>query len=250
MKINELADLRSKKKVPDNIHDIIALLELNCPDSLAALKEGKRCFKGIGGLDKPFYKSNPKLKIRKSRNTKNYYTLLFDNLPSWSAYPKRSQSLICTTSTEGAYIYGTPFLVLPFNGAKFGVCPDKDIWYCFKNIEINSLNIFTKAISDCGIADKNFNNLIYELRMCGEYNASYKFDKMGMHIIADAMKNNKTNQELIDKLNFLFDPKRNGFELANIKSIPDYGCEIWTDSESYLINTKSNFFNVIMNRYS
>lgn len=254
MKINELiteADKRSLKKVPDNLDDIIQLLETNCSEALIALKKGKTCFKGLRDLSQPFYKTDPKLKIRKSKNTKNYYTLLFDNLPSWSKYPKRSRSLICSNDRECCWSYGIPFLVLPYNGAKFGVSPDADIWHCFNNIGIKNLNLFTKVISDCGIPDKKFDQLIFELRIGGEYNTSAKFKKAGLDLIGEAMKNNKTNQDLINKLNFLFNPDKNGFELANIKTIPtDYPSEIWTDSEAYLINTNSNFFNVIMNRYS
>ena len=47
--------------------------------------------------------SNSLTAMRKSANTKNWYTLLMDNiLPEWAAYPKRSQSFICSTSERRA----------------------------------------------------------------------------------------------------------------------------------------------------
>lgn len=66
---------------------------------------------------------------RKSSNTANYYTLLFDYLPSWKKFPKRSKSFICSTSLQYAEGYGeAQFIVIPLENQKIGVCPADDIW--------------------------------------------------------------------------------------------------------------------------
>jgi len=71
-------------------------------------------------------------KERKSAHTDNYYTLLFDNLPSWKKYPKRSRGLVCSTDMQYASNYGSVFYVIPFDDAKIAVAPSHDIWLSFK----------------------------------------------------------------------------------------------------------------------
>ena len=79
-----------------------------------------------------FFMLTPSKRI--SENTSNVYTrLMSDILPSWSEYPKRNESFICTTSqiTARSYGNGQVFTVYPLNGAKIAFCPDHDIWYSF-----------------------------------------------------------------------------------------------------------------------
>jgi hypothetical protein len=73
-------------------------------------------------------------KERESAYTENYYTLLFDNLPSWKKFPKRSRGLVCSTNMQYAsnYGYGQPFYVIPFDDSKIAVAPSHDIWESFK----------------------------------------------------------------------------------------------------------------------
>jgi len=69
-----------------------------------------------------------------------HHTLLMDNLPSWSKFPKRSQSVIGLTSADRRIIFGSHrYLIIPFDGAKFGVAPSSDLWGCnIKDKEIKS----------------------------------------------------------------------------------------------------------------
>jgi len=60
-----------------------------------------------------------------------HHTLLMDNLPSWTKFPKRSQSVIGLTSADQRIIFGFHrYLIIPFDGAKFGVAPSSDLWGC------------------------------------------------------------------------------------------------------------------------
>jgi hypothetical protein len=71
---------------------------------------------------------------RQSAHTElNYYTLLFDNLPSWKSYPKRSKSLVCTTDDGAADNYGRVYRVFFKTGSKIGICPERDLWECFSD---------------------------------------------------------------------------------------------------------------------
>ena len=69
---------------------------------------------------------------RKSANTRNYYTLIMDNVPEWDPYPKRSKSFICSSQRSGAGGYGqTVYVVIPLEGQDIGVCPAPDLWGSF-----------------------------------------------------------------------------------------------------------------------
>jgi len=72
---------------------------------------------------------------RRSANTMNYYTEIVDNSDRWSMYPKRSQSLICSTDLATAYGYGTVYVVLPQGNPVIGICPAGDWWHSFPQLE-------------------------------------------------------------------------------------------------------------------
>lgn len=61
---------------------------------------------------------------RKSAYAGNYYTLLMNNLPSWSEYPKRTH--ICT-NVQFDYRDNNSYRVIPMNGAKIGILPTDDV---------------------------------------------------------------------------------------------------------------------------
>ena len=67
---------------------------------------------------------------RRSENTSNYYTVIFDNTPSMKDYPKRSKSFICSASRAVAtgFSNGGPTVIIPFNDVKIGVVNKRDIW--------------------------------------------------------------------------------------------------------------------------
>lgn len=67
---------------------------------------------------------------RVSENTGNFYTLILDNHPDRKQFPKRSASLICTTSERTARDYAFDSLrVIPGNTAKIGFVNEPDMWH-------------------------------------------------------------------------------------------------------------------------
>ena len=81
-------------------------------------------YKGLSGgfnLDN-FILTDPKKYNRTSQNSYNYYTTIMSNVSEWSEYPKRSESLICSTAYDDASGYGSTFIVIPKDGSKWGVC--------------------------------------------------------------------------------------------------------------------------------
>jgi len=66
---------------------------------------------------------------RISEHTTNYYTLIFDNHPDRKIFPKRSSSIICTTSEVTASEYDRyPLRIIPGNTAKIGFVNASDMW--------------------------------------------------------------------------------------------------------------------------
>jgi len=82
---------------------------------------------------------------RQSAYSANYYTLLFNNLPSWKRYPKRQH--ICT-DTKFNYKGGESYRVIPFNGAKIGIVPADDMQADFFRYTKNGKILCDMSISD------------------------------------------------------------------------------------------------------
>lgn len=237
-------DPRSSE-IDDNTGRLLEIINRDCSDAIAAFRNDHTIWKGIKHLTKDFYKTDPKLVIRKSANTTNFYTMLFDNLSSWQVYPKRSQSLICTTisSRAGAFTgwgdnEGSVYLVLPFNGAKIGVCPTYDMWDAFENGAALDLS--------------DFNDIMRrELGMTNENNYKEFFDQVYEHRLTLASELEWSRLEYVDSpeecmeiFNGYLNPKFNGFNLVtDMNNLPSENREVWTDSESYLVRSESILYN-------
>lgn len=87
---------------------------------------------------------------RKSENTSNWYTTILDGHPEYSHFPKRSQSVICSTSFHTASGYGGlsgTLAVIPFNDAKIGNVNRNDIWMTKLKMPDGSMDAI-KAMND------------------------------------------------------------------------------------------------------
>jgi len=108
--------------------------------------EGNFIFRGSRKVEGDVFIRKPGTRI--SQNTINIYTrLLSEILPSWSEYPKRNNSFICSTSPNRASEYGRLLVVFPKNGAKISVCSDLDIFWSFKlaDLNIGDMDDFNRA---------------------------------------------------------------------------------------------------------
>jgi hypothetical protein len=118
---------RSMKAAADIVYD-------DCYNALWMFRENKPLWRGnktplvdpetVGVLD-------PSATERVSQNTSNHYTLFFDNHPERANWPKRSRSLICTTSRAAASGYArelSPYAIIPFDHTKIGAINSDDMW--------------------------------------------------------------------------------------------------------------------------
>lgn len=136
----------------------IAWCETNASDYLNT--PGNIMFRGMGHQSKGVIDTNNF--NRTSANTYNYYTLFFDNHPSWAAYPSRSKAYICSNSTEISEGFGSIHFIIPANNAKIGICPSEDLWYSFKKLE----SAFIRDMS----LDSLMGEIQYLLRAMGRMN--------------------------------------------------------------------------------
>lgn len=203
-----------------------------------------------------------------------HHTLLMDNLPSWSKFPKRSQSVIGLTSADERIIFGFHrYLIIPFDGAKFGVAPSSDLWAChikdeniknppeWKGVWIPSRHIsfdsrFSSMMTENKISDVSYFEMISDLqKLYNDYlqNGSKIFDEFefrktpnSIEVILYTFKDSKI-KNVEDGFNHFFSPDRfrgtdlddlEGFHVMNWSYLTNldrwHSYEFWTDSECLL----------------
>ncbi len=102
------------------------ILKKQCKAALESFKKDDIIFRGIYDHSFTYGIVKPSKHTRTSANTENYYTLLTANSKQWKNYPRRDQSIICSTDIRGAASFGDTFYVFPFNGSRIGFTPDLD----------------------------------------------------------------------------------------------------------------------------
>lgn len=233
-------------------------------------------YRGVRSLSSDYAIVSPSKFTRKSANTDNYYTLINDNSPAWTKYPKRSKSIICSTSDHMAYRYGTVYAVFPFDNAKIGVCYGDDYWSSFLYLEsitdipaMYAFNNELKATFDISIVKKYTGNIdnvktyselqkkfkkldefvkIYDSGDVESIDSDYHYSSNVLYKKFTGLLENWYSITLFRKyydfndtekyLRHLLDPKKNDFELKRVgKELPN-DVEVWTDADSILINNK------------
>jgi hypothetical protein len=188
--INEAADniLRKPSYNSIQVKEAIKLLNARCKDALWMLTENKPLYRGDDEAEKPVHKTgfatvDPSKTVRKSQNTKNYYTLIFDNHPDMKQYPKRSRSFIATTEIENASGYGdNAFVLIPYDGVKIGVVAAGDMWS-------HRISLFDDEFGDRIEAVNSSFSRIPELKLATSWKDWEQFDKKLKHNDINAIKN-------------------------------------------------------------
>ena len=228
---------------------VLNIINSKCSEALDMAKQGHKLYRGINLKPSVSYcLIDPNITPRSSAmGAKNYYTVLMDNLPSWAGYPKRSRSLICSSSHGKAGNFGDVYLVLPFNGANLGVFWHDDIWAAkVAGQRMVTLNSFYARY---GVFDESYEKLLITMLVKlpnmaqAEYSSNYNgpFDAIWFNGINQV----KTVQDLEHLLDEMYNPKKCNFSKISINRLPDSNTkpvEIWTDSKAILINTRSEFY--------
>jgi len=231
------------------------ILRTKCSSALTATP----IFRGVGKSSEHHMWVEPQNFSRKSANTQNYHTLLVDNMASWSAFPKRSQSIICTTDMMKAARYGGlggqgVYRVLPINGSTIGVCSDDDWWDSFSQFERFGVNVasFNDDLEEVFIAFFNdvpasgpANWKIFEdwiTKVDEQIQKAKRVKRSSGSDWADDFRGapgyliDNDGMSFTDTLRTLLEPIANGFKMANINNFQTQNkVEVWTDGPSLLI---------------
>lgn len=194
-----------------------------------------------------------------------HHTLLMDNLPSWSKFPKRSQSVIGLTSADQRIIFGTHrYLIIPFDGATFGVAPSADLWACqihitdqrplVEDLTLSFNDKFSEIMVVNKISDASYSEMMSDLQ--AQYYLWLKDSFSAFRSVSsDILKINKLFKKFKEKevknvedgFNHFFSPDRfrgtdlddlEGFHVMNWSYLTNldrwHSYEFWTDSECLL----------------
>ena len=243
----EKYELRSKMLTEQ---EAIDLINKNCSNILNKYRkdEHKRIWRGLLQTGNWHFTDPSKGEHRRSKGQiGEYYTLLMDNLPNWKAYPKRSRSVICTTSRNDSRNYGYAHIVFPYDNAKFGVAPEGDIWISFKP-NIHNLRMFVMDLKNILTIttkmknfDKNWNTLIRAFKESEQNIKSGDISDGAVNTFERLSKKSWMNdiykgQSYIEVFKNHMDPIKNKFKLTkDPASVPERH-EIWTDSKCVIIS--------------
>jgi hypothetical protein len=230
-------------------NEAIEIIKKNCKQALNKYKKKIIIYRGIE-RDDDFLSVDPKSgKPRKSANTKNYYTLINDNSPYWKEYPKRSQSIICSTTDDTTMNYGYTYIVFPYDNAKIGVCYQSDYWDSFPHLfkltnQYYGMGLFNRHLDllfeqvDIPLSDKSYSSLQHSF---GLFDLTFDHDTESIDSLINDdgyifLKGYDKVWDLMKHLNNLLAPKPNKFGLYKISNLSKYeDREVWTDSKSILI---------------
>lgn len=122
MKVQDLFEaIIKKEKIEDlKVKKAIAFLNAHCKNGLKAISNNGLLFRGIS--DKAKYNKegftlvDTEKLFRTSRDSNNAYQLLMDNSSAFAKFPKRSNSLICSSSYSTAEGYDRLYVMIPIDG--------------------------------------------------------------------------------------------------------------------------------------
>jgi len=194
---------------------------------------------------------------RISRNTKNYYTVLLDQiLPDWRPFPARSKSFICTSVLKGQSIT-TDYTVYPVGDPLVGVCPSEDFWTSFQFIRPENFwrvfelmkNIYSILIDESSERIISVINHIDKIWAVDMQKTGSEFDVSLTGKLIYALKGSlflrsyRVGTDLTafdsfsEALAYLFDPRDNGFQLKRLSelTVEDEEREIWFSGPAYFV---------------
>lgn len=247
------------KKVSDE--EGVKILEKYCSKSWSHfLKTGDSLLRGMS-MKGDYYHIDPKSSTRTSQNTLNYYTLILDDIPAWSKYPKRSKSLICTNTRRKAINYGTVYRVFPYDNSNMGMASMPDIWDSFElfpsYLKLGMLNYALMDLFNIFNLDDDFRNM----RQLADTLQELEIELMNIEMEDEVWRddNYDLHNDLEDNSLFefwrrsnekpfyewfleLFDPKKNNFivtkDIAKVVKPQVSGNEVWTDGKCLMVGAQ------------
>ena len=180
---------------------------------------------------------SPSSGTRKSQNTGNYYTKLFDTNPANTNNPQRSKSFICSTNADTAINFSTTgenttSLIIPINTGKYGVVPAFDLWNVklprlqFQNFYYDELNNFCKDIF--GDDAPSYDEFVRKLDSIKKDDDDYKILQVLLQYKTDVF-------QFIEVWKDVYTYDKHGFSIEPAGSFLPANVEVWTDSDCVVI---------------
>lgn len=184
---------------------------------------------------------------RKSVNTTNHYTVIFDELiaEKSSDYPLRSKSIICSTDTSTAKSYGHLYNVIPYNDVKIGLVPEDDIWHIdikeYDGVKLRLTGI-NSLFDACGIKATNIKDIAKQVEKLSDDD----FEKLA--------KVFKTRDNIEKQIRDLYNMDRLGFKFMSADKLDDKqnpDNEVWVGGKCLMIDSKvfHKFKNITSKNY-
>ena len=238
-RIFETLNSRGSRSLTEKEFDEI--LKKNCKNWTKAKTSIYRGQRDLGS----YVYTDPKGKYRNSIEDTNLHLELMDNLPSWSEYPKYSESVIGISEYASmASGYGVTYEVIPFDNVKIGICPESTIWQSFSDEEWgDDIYLIRDFLESLGIDAENYDEIKNLKSAKGIKRSDSFFSTSNQHRINSFLdKITSPVASGIECFNFindeLFNPNKRGFKLKEYEAgfEIEKGKQVWTNGPVLLIN--------------
>jgi hypothetical protein len=246
--------------------DALEQYESQILTALGQYIKGNIIWRGLPNSNrKPALIVDPTKVERRAANTRNYMNMIVSQLiPSWSSFPPRNRSMICSGTVNTADGYGFPYVVLPFGNPKVGIVPSLDFWDSFQGIDIpdanSSLEYFYRYLTDKELPETfpefvkalgELNELIFKLQPIetgkfetGKYDydpsPSYQFGSKIIRapkfaaLVVKTMREKKIS--IIQALNLILEPEQHGFGWVPLNQFKRTSNEVWISAPALLVD--------------
>lgn len=168
---------------------------------------------------------------RRSVETSNYYTMIFDELieEKNKNYPLRSKSIICSTSKEYSSDFGDVYVIIPFKDVVVGVVNSMDIWdSTIKSLSIKEWNdIYDKH----NISDDSIDKMAKDILDIDDHSFNEKFGGVSLSQLYNKEK------DIAEQIKSQYSLDKLGFEFVKNEDINDIGnrSEVWIGDQCLCI---------------
>lgn len=262
MRLAELfeAEVFGQPLKPEIIENALELFRTSCKNAKWMLEKDRPIWKGFAKPAAPpgkFAVVDTHQSKRKSQNTKNYYTEIFDHSSYFEGWPKRSQSLICSLDKSYAESYaqfgGGLYAIVPFNDAKIGSVEAVDIWSVefqpFGDGRMMGFEDLNSWLKHLGITDTIDGLCDFATKLANRDEAAVKgFGKA----FPEAAKDKDVLDDFMGYLNGSLSPEILGFEQYDSKTVRNAvdDAEVWVSGKVLIMTAKAWDDLVLQNKMS
>lgn len=207
---------------------------------------GTPIYRSISGFKADFGFVEPAKYDRKARNMPNYVIEIMNQSKYWSAFPKRSKSIVCSLGKiTHTPFNGISYRVYPFKNAKFGICSTMDFWDAFneldrRDLDVSSVGFCLKALLQDTKSKSIFDITVESIRNIENGTNRWASD----NILIQPLLNDHTNEKFIFQIiEKWLNPKKNDIFVKKAP-LSDFQGECWTDSACVLVQDSSTDYDI------